>query len=101
MSSMSSVAGLSKYIRTLPSAKMTALIIVLLSFVWRRIRVCRIWDSNYNFRFNRPVLGEFNEGNQSENEAFPFPKSYFNDYCITCQHIGNHFWTFDQSRVFH
>ena len=54
-----------------------------------------------NFRFNRPVLGEFNEGNQSENEAFPFPKSYFNDYCITCQHIGNHFWTFDQSRVFH
>ena len=37
MSSMSSVAGLSKYIRTLPSAKMTALIIVLLSFVFGSI----------------------------------------------------------------
>ena len=34
MSSMSSVAGLSKYIRTFPKAKMTALIIVLLSFVF-------------------------------------------------------------------
>ena len=37
MSSMSSVAGLSKYIRTLPSAKMTALIIVLLSFIFGSI----------------------------------------------------------------
>ncbi|MDO5828105.1 MAG: DUF2070 family protein [Methanobrevibacter sp.] len=34
MSSMSSVAGLSKYITTFPKAKMTLLIIVLLSFVF-------------------------------------------------------------------
>ena len=110
MSSMSSVAGLSKYIRTLPKAKSTLLMIIVTSFIIGSVlflvKPMSIGSGLENFlyggAFGFVVFGLPAIITGSTDQKWVDSLNGINhDYYITCQHMWNHFRTFDPSRLFH